>query len=104
MARKTRNLLTAKLKRALITCFEEFKKHNELRPKQLSTVFFHNPAFFLTLANTLKTKVGGNLKCYPYILHKMVKACFICEAKNVRLFEIPSNMEQRQKWFEAFII
>jgi hypothetical protein len=32
----------------------------------------------------------------------MVKACFICGAKDVRLFEIPSNMEQRQKWFEAF--
>jgi hypothetical protein len=32
----------------------------------------------------------------------MVKACFICGAKDVRLFEIPNNMEQRQKWFEAF--
>jgi hypothetical protein len=46
--------------------------------------------------------IGGNLKCYPFILHKMVKACFICGAKDVRLFEIPNNMEQRQKWFEAF--
>jgi hypothetical protein len=46
--------------------------------------------------------IGGNLKCYPSILHKMVKACFICGAKDVRLFEIPSNMEQRQKWLEAF--
>jgi hypothetical protein len=32
----------------------------------------------------------------------MVKACFICGAKDVRLFEIPNNMEQRQKWSEAF--
>jgi hypothetical protein len=32
----------------------------------------------------------------------MVKACFICGAKDIRLFEIPNNMEQRQKWFEAF--
>jgi hypothetical protein len=32
----------------------------------------------------------------------MVKACFICGAKDVRLIEILSNMEQRQKWFEAF--
>jgi hypothetical protein len=52
MARKTRNLLTAKLKRALITCFEEFKKHDELQPKQLSTVSSFR--FFLILANTLK--------------------------------------------------
>jgi hypothetical protein len=46
--------------------------------------------------------IGGNLKYYPYILHKMVKACFICGAKDVPLFEIRSNMKQRQKWFEAF--
>jgi hypothetical protein len=32
----------------------------------------------------------------------MVKACFICGAKDVRLFEIPSNMKQRQKWFKGF--
>jgi hypothetical protein len=32
------------------------KKHDELRPKQLSTVFFHNPTFFLILANKLKKK------------------------------------------------
>jgi hypothetical protein len=63
MVRKTRNLLTAKLKRPPITRFEEFKKHNELRPKQLSTVSFHNPAFFLTLANTLKAKVGDVVGC-----------------------------------------
>jgi hypothetical protein len=31
----------------------------------------------------------------------MVKACFICGSKDVRLFEIRSNMKQRQKWFEA---
>jgi hypothetical protein len=37
MPRKTRNLLTAKLKRALIKCFEEFKKHAELRPKRLNS-------------------------------------------------------------------
>jgi hypothetical protein len=36
------------------------------------------------------------------ILHEMVKACFICGAKDVCLFEIRSNMKQRQKWFEAF--
>jgi hypothetical protein len=30
----------------------------------------------------------------------MVKACFICGAKDVRLFEIPSSMKQREKWFE----
>jgi hypothetical protein len=46
--------------------------------------------------------IGGNLKYYPSILHEMVKACFICGAKDVRLFEIRSNMKQRQKWFEAF--
>jgi hypothetical protein len=46
MPRKTRNLLTAKLKRAFIKCFEEFKKHDELRPKRLSAVLFHNPTFF----------------------------------------------------------
>jgi hypothetical protein len=46
MPRKTRNLLTAKLKRAFIKCFEEFKRHDELRPKRLSTVLFHNPTFF----------------------------------------------------------
>jgi hypothetical protein len=43
---KNEEFLTAKLKRALITCFEEFKKHNELGPKQLSTVSFHNPVYF----------------------------------------------------------
>jgi ABC-type transporter MlaC component len=32
----------------------------------------------------------------------MVKTYFICGAKDVRLFEICSNMKQRQKWFEAF--
>jgi hypothetical protein len=31
--------------------------------------------------------IGGHLKYYPSILHKMVKACFICGAKDVRLFE-----------------
>jgi hypothetical protein len=46
--------------------------------------------------------IGGNLKYCPSILHKMVKACFICGAKDVRLFEIPSNTKQRQKWFEGF--
>jgi hypothetical protein len=46
--------------------------------------------------------IGGNLKYCPSILHKMVKARFICGAKDVRLFEIPSNMKQRQKWFEGF--
>jgi hypothetical protein len=46
--------------------------------------------------------IGGNLKYCPSILHKTVKACFICGAKDVRLFEIPSNMKQRQKWFEGF--
>jgi hypothetical protein len=46
--------------------------------------------------------IGGNLKYCPSILHEMVKACFICGAKDVRLFEIPTNMKQRQKWFEAF--
>jgi hypothetical protein len=48
------------------------------------------------------TNQSGNLKYCPSILHKMVKAYFICGAKDVRLFEIPNNMEQRQKWFEAF--
>jgi hypothetical protein len=33
------------------------KKHDELRPKRLSTVSFITP-LFPTLANTLKTKVG----------------------------------------------
>jgi hypothetical protein len=46
--------------------------------------------------------IGGNLKYYPSILHEMVKACFICVAKDVRLFEIRSNMKQSRKWFEAF--
>jgi hypothetical protein len=46
--------------------------------------------------------IDGNLKCYPSILHKMVNAYFICGAKDVRLFEIPSNMKQRQKWLETF--
>jgi hypothetical protein len=46
--------------------------------------------------------IGGNLKYCPSILHEMVKACFICGAKDVRLFEIHSNMKQRQKWFVAF--
>jgi hypothetical protein len=32
----------------------------------------------------------------------MVKARFICGAKDVRLFGIPSNMKQRQKWPKAF--
>jgi hypothetical protein len=27
------------------------------------TVFFHNPSFFLTLAETLKTKVGDVVGC-----------------------------------------
>jgi hypothetical protein len=45
MPRKTRNLLTAKLKRA----------------KRLSTVLFHN--VFLTLSNTLETKVGEVVGC-----------------------------------------
>jgi hypothetical protein len=39
--------------------------------------------------------IGGNLKYCPSILHKMAKAYFICGAKDVRLFEIPSNMKQR---------
>jgi hypothetical protein len=39
------------------------KKHYELRPKRLSTIFFHNPIFFLTLADTLKTKVGDVVGC-----------------------------------------
>jgi hypothetical protein len=46
--------------------------------------------------------IGGNLKYYPSILHEMVKACFICGGKKVGLFEIRSNMKQRQKCFEAF--
>jgi hypothetical protein len=71
MARKTRNLLTAKLKRALITCFEEFKKHNELRPKQLSTVFFHK---FITplFSDTCKhTKHKSWRRCRLYFLGGM---------------------------------
>jgi hypothetical protein len=31
-----------------------------------------------------------------------VRKVFICGAKDVRLFEIRSNMKQRRKWFEAF--
>jgi hypothetical protein len=54
------------------------------------------------LSTNQSYNIGGNLKYYPSILHEMVKACFICGAKDVRLFEIRSNMKQRQKWFEAF--
>jgi hypothetical protein len=54
------------------------------------------------LINESKYNIGGNLKYYLSILHKMVQACFICGAKDIRLFEIPSIMKQRQKWFEAF--
>jgi hypothetical protein len=39
------------------------KKHDELRPKRLSTVFFHNLTFFLTFADALKTKVGDIVGC-----------------------------------------
>jgi hypothetical protein len=63
MTRRTKNLLTAKLKRALITCFEKCKKHNELRPKQLSTVSFHNPAFFDTCKYT-KNKSWRRCRMY----------------------------------------
>jgi hypothetical protein len=38
------------------------KKHDELRPKQLSTVSFHNHIFFWHL-QTLKTKVGDVVGC-----------------------------------------
>jgi hypothetical protein len=41
----------------------KIKKHHELRSQQLSTVFSHNLTFFLTLANTLKTKVGDVVGC-----------------------------------------
>jgi hypothetical protein len=70
------------------------KKHDELRPKRLSTVFFHNPTFFLTLANTLKAKVGDVVGCifevecsvggflilkqiYIPEFHSNVKKCFL---------------------------
>jgi hypothetical protein len=63
MPGKTRNLLTVKLKRAFIKCFEEFKKHDELRPKRLSTVLFHNPTLFDTFKHT-KNKSSGRCRLY----------------------------------------
>jgi hypothetical protein len=38
------------------------KKHDELRPKRLSTVFLHN--FFLTIADTLKNKSWRRCRLY----------------------------------------
>jgi hypothetical protein len=47
--------------------------------------------------------IGGNLKYYPSILHEMVKSVFsFVGQKDVRLFEIRSNMKQRRKMVRSF--
>jgi hypothetical protein len=67
MPRKTRNLLTAKLKRGFIKCFEELRKHDELRPKRLSTVLFHNPTFKHTKNKSWRRRrlyFRGRMQCW----------------------------------------
>jgi hypothetical protein len=75
MPRKTRNLLIAKLKRALIKCFEEFKKQNDCQQ-----FYFITPRF----SDTLKTKVGDVVGCIlevecsvgGFLILKQIKLAF----------------------------